>query len=724
MASGAIDAFDEIGALENLTTIISDLASDAVAAVPLIINSSKVASKVVSHAGGPAHNAHNSALFAGGKVLGHAAPFFPKKQDGTESMKIGSKNVNCAATLCNDLGDNSMFGPQSDLLKTLRESLPYDKRRNIEFSANFDGRFLDWHTGLKAMTVEPTVMTKMGCLLSAKANEKSQKKSKKTKYNTEKEVWGARLLNEAFQVGIYVEEIGVGRMKQLEQFYHTLPTSQAEYTDKMMNVVAYYTVIKEEAQKYMNEIDSDRYESAASTHARHFQLQISVAQRNTCQHVHTSQTHLKFYKTCNKPKISDPNQSFQLCKDCVQPEVLEVPYAFWRGPKFSQDILDILPSWHTCVIRQKCENEKVHLLVDIHNFEDYVMSKDENHRERIRDLFWYMMLLYGEWSIEKFVTQNLEYFAHPHFLCAGILGPLGLRISKGFVENVDKTLECAMKFINSVNKDEDSFKDLTAFKSAICDDVYKGPLRILVEENLLTDLQNFSMGENCDSISKFPELIMYIQKSLCFESDIKIENQNKYIKSLPTQLLCRKGTELTICTRLRMMYKNQMVLPSMIKSQRFTQNVLYDTQISETMKTNLKRIFIDSQHTIQSEGNPHSRLIAPITREEVNKVIEERGHNVRKTEEMRIAEREIFDIDCIKQMQDFKPIPSVPQEATAFYLQPRYIGKAKKSHKRKIEGDSATNSKRLCLNGISSNSSNDSVQETKISKKIRNHVKN
>ena len=97
--------FHNLGALANCTTAICDGAGDGMAGIGKLIASSKVLTNLVGQACGPAHNVHNVALFVGGKVLGQAAPWFPKKA-GKESMKIGNKNVNMASTLCNDLGDN------------------------------------------------------------------------------------------------------------------------------------------------------------------------------------------------------------------------------------------------------------------------------------------------------------------------------------------------------------------------------------------------------------------------------------------------------------------------------------------------------------------------------------------------------------------------------------------------------------------------------------------
>ena len=250
----------------------------------------------------------------------------------------------------------NMFGPQSQILKKLRETVPFIKRKLIVFSSNFNGRFLDWDHALTAMTCDPSVMNTMGQLLLASYSTDSSKK--KAKYNIEMKVWGEHLLKEAVQIGIFVESVGVRRMKEHELFFNELSFRQSKYADNMMNVIAYFTVMKETGLQKINEMGPARYEKAGSSHSTNFRFRESISTRNTCQSRHSSTTHLKFYKSCFKPKKYDVNWTWQLCEECIQPEVLHLPHPYARGPQFSKVIKNLLPSWYEEVLQQKKEEEK------------------------------------------------------------------------------------------------------------------------------------------------------------------------------------------------------------------------------------------------------------------------------------------------------------------------------------------------------------------------------
>ena len=122
---------------------------------------------------------------------------------------------------------------------------------------------------------------------------------------------------------------------------------------------------------------------------------------------------------------------------------------------------------------------------NLKNFELYVAGKDSQEKQDIEDLFWYMITLYGEWSIEKFVTQNLEYLSHPHFLCIALLGPLSTHVAKDLVQDVDKTLEKARKFFNSVNPPSARFDDLDSVKKAIQLETYKRSVASFCKQKLV-----------------------------------------------------------------------------------------------------------------------------------------------------------------------------------------------------------------------------------------------
>ena len=703
LGQAAIEEYTKLGALPNLVTIILDMASDGSKAAGIIISNALVKSKLVGHACGPAHNAHNVALYAGGKVLGQAAPFFPLK-NGQETMKIGSKNLNLAATLCSDLGANEMYGPQSDMLAELRRAAPLEKRKLINFSSTLNGRFLDYEVGLRAMTSFPECMPIMACQL-LQAHKTGRKSSKKCNYSINKKVWGTHLLNVAVQVGIYVEAIPVRRLKKFERFLHELPFSQSMYTDEMMGVVAFMTVMKELGQNKLDEMGDVRLERAARLHSANFKLRKTIFERNSCQARHTSSSHLNFYKRCTGQKKTDPSWSYQLCEECFRPELLSKPHPYWRGPKFSPVIEKMLPSWFKPVLAEKKKIEKIVFEKSLNDILQFLKVQEENEKDSIADLFWYMTTLHGEWSVQKYITQNLEYLCHPHFLSIGLLGPLSPQIAKSLIENVDQTLEIARKFFNSVNRKAQQFKNIAAVKEAIKSIDYKGPLKMLLDKEMLKILSILSKEKNCTTVFKHPDFVQFILSSICFENDIDIENVNKYVKSYAYQLLCRKATSDTIWTRLRIYLKNRMVFPDVVKSQHFIAEVLRNQDLTTKQKKEQKKIFVESQQTKESLKNPYSNLIPPLTRPQAKSVIIKRNHNYKKSEATKLAEKQIIPYPHLSHLKNKIKVSQDPQNRILPYEKSSYGGKPRKKRmgppkkkKRKLPPLENPKNKRIKIN--------------------------
>ena len=217
-------------------------------------------------------------------------------------------------------------------------------------------------------------------------------------------------------------------------------------------------------------------------------------------------------------------------------------------------------------------------------------------------------------------------------------------------------------------------------------------MRLFVNKNLFKNVSDLGEEKDFTALEKYPTLVDFIQRSIVFENDIEIEIQNKKVKLLPFQLLCRKGTGDTAWTRLRIIMKPEMVAPSVMNCQKFSLSVLNNDSLSSDEKKEQKRLFENSQYTKESIGNPYSNMIPVLKYDEVKKIIAKRQHNRKKTEEEKMKEKKTKPAPNPSLMKNFKKLSNLPTNSEVFYLNAPYIGKPRA--KRKVSTKKKTGSRK------------------------------